>query len=118
MSINDLDLVQGQRYQRGFRLLVGGTPRDLTPYSWRSQIRSKDSVAASLILDLAPYLSLDVDGSTLRLVLPASVTYALEPRKFRDETSWDLFLWPTAAPDEAFLFIQGHASLDPATSAL
>lgn len=111
-QIYDLELVQGQRFRRGFQWVVGTTPRALGDHTWRAQARQKESLTAPLILDLTPHLTLDADGTTLWLDLPASVTAALDPKQVKDTASWDLFFWPTATPDDAFLFLQGAVRLD------
>jgi len=115
-QIYDLELVQGQRFRRGFQWVVNGAPRPLGGFTWRAQARQKEALAAALILDLTPHLSTDANGTTLWLDLPASVTAALDPKQVKATASWDLFLWPTETPDDAFLFLQGAVRLDQSTT--
>lgn len=116
MATYDLSLVQGQRLQRGLRWTRDGVAQTLAGYDFKAQIRAKETASSALLLDLTPYISLNADGVTFDLVVPATVTAALEPKAFKDTASWDMFLWPTGAPGDAFLFVQGSASLDPSTT--
>lgn len=112
----DLAITQGARFRRGFRWKIDGTVQSLTDYQWRAQARQKESATSSLLADFTPYLSLDPDGETLWLDLPATVTAALEPKKIKYESSWDLFIWPATTPDDAFALVQGRVSLDPSAT--
>ena len=116
MATYDLPMVQGQRLRRGLRWTRDGVPQSLAGYSFRAQIRAKESATSALLLDLTPHLTLNADGVTLDLEVPATITADLSPRDFKDTASWDMFLWPTGAPEDAFLFVQGAASLDPSTT--
>lgn len=107
----DLALVQGQRLRRGFRLKVEDVAQVLTDYSYAGQVRQKEAPDGDLILDLTPYLALDLQDSTLLMLdVPAIVTAKLP--KARTSAAWDLFVWPTAAPANALLLVQGAASVD------
>ena len=108
----DLDIVQGQRFRRGFQWVVSGTPRPLSGHTWRAQARQKEALTAPLILDLASYLTLDDAATTLWLDIPARVTAELDSKKVRAGSCWDIFLWPIGAPDDAFLFLQGAITVD------
>lgn len=113
----DLALVQGQRYERGFRYKVDGTAQDLSAYEWRGQARQKESVDSDLILDLGIYLELDVDDPTvLWLSIPGTITAAVG--KVRDSAAWDLFLWPAGVPDEAICLVEGAVTLNLASTDL
>lgn len=111
----ELVVIQGERLRRGFRNREDDVAQSFTGYSWRAEIRQKEDTAAELVLDLTPYMSLDPGDETLLwLDVPASITRGLP--KFRDSAAWDFFLWPTGDEDSAFVFIQGPATRDPATT--
>lgn len=116
MATYDLPLVQGQRFVRGLRWTRDGVAQPLAGYSWRAQVRAKESASSPLLLDLTPLLALNADGVTLDLKIPATTTAALEPRAVKDTASWDIFLWPTGAPEDAFLLLQGAVTLDPSST--
>lgn len=108
-----MDLVQGQRYRRGFRYKVGGVAQDLTTFSWRAQARQKEAYNSPLIADFTAYLTLDgSDPTALWLDIPASKTMEIGLSKVATTAAWDLFLWPTGSEDDAFVLVQGPVTLD------
>lgn len=111
-----LAIVQGERLRRDFQRRTGDLPQSLAGMAYRAQVRQKESPQSALLLDLTPYLTLDVDGVTLHLSVPATVTGRLQAKAFRPESSWDLFLWPQESPDDAFLLLQGPVTLDPSST--
>jgi hypothetical protein len=112
----DLQLVQGERFRRGFRYKVDGEAQILAEYTWQAQARAKELHSAALILDITIYLALDADQVTLGLDIPATVTFGLA--KFPQAAAWDLFIWPVANPEDKILLVQGAATLDLATTDL
>lgn len=115
----DLPLVQGERFQRTFQWTdAGGVAQDLTGRSFKSQIRQKESVESLLLLDLTPFITIAADKLSLLLDVPGSATMGVEAKLFKDTASWDIYLWPAGAPDQAFCFLQGAVTLDPATTDL
>lgn len=112
----DLQLVQGQRFRRGFQWIVDGAPRPLGGFTWRAQARQKEALSSQLILDLTPFITLDEAMTTFWLDLPATVTAALDAKKIREESRWDIFVWPTGAQEDAVLFLQGAVVLDQAAT--
>lgn len=110
----DLELVQGETYERTFRWKIDGAVQTLTGYTIRSQVRQRESTASTLLLDLAPYCTLEPDGQTIRLRIPANITAALTPRSFK-AAAWDLFLL-AADPADTVRLLEGNASCDPAAT--
>jgi hypothetical protein len=111
MADYSLDLVQNERYRRGFRYRVEGVARDLSAYSWAGQARQRESRDAELILDLQPYLTLDpADPTRLLLDIPATVTANIE--RAAQKAAWDLTIWPTGAPEDGIVLVQGPVTLD------
>lgn len=112
-----LDIVQNQRLQRGFRWKVGEEYRDLTGYSWQSQARKKEDSASPLIIDLGQYMALDPeDPTTLVLDVPSTATAQVDPKLVRDTSHWDLILWPTNAPEQALVLVEGPVVLNRSTT--
>lgn len=108
-----MDLVQGQRYRRGFRYKVGGVAQSLTDYSWRAQARQKEAYNSPLIADFNPYLALDAgDPTLLWLDIPGSKTMEIGLQKLASTANWDLFLWPAGVEDDAFVLVQGPVTID------
>jgi len=115
-STYDLVITQGARKLLGLRYLNGDTPQDLTDWSWRAQIRERESTDAVLVLDLTPYLTLNSDAVTLDLDIPATITYGVG--SMGAKATWDCFIWPSINPAGRILLVQGAASLDKATTEL
>lgn len=114
-----MDLVQGQRYRRGFRYKIAGVPQSLALHSWRGQARQKEAYNSPLIVDLAPYLALDPDDDTLlQLDIPGSKTMDIGLTKIAATANWDLFLWPTGSEDDAFVLVQGPVTIDKSATDL
>lgn len=112
----ELVIVQGERKRLGLRYLIEGVAQNLLDWSWRGQARDREATDADLILDLTPHMSLNLDGITLDLDLPSSVTYAID--SIGRNAAWDVFIWPTDDPESKTLLIQGPVSLDKSTSVL
>lgn len=112
METYDLELVQGETYERTFRWLIDDVLQPLDGYAARSQVRARESTSSELLLDLTPYFSI-VDNE-IRLSVPAPITAALDPRKFR-RAAWDLFL-VSADPNSTERLLEGAASCDPAAT--
>lgn len=113
---HDLDLVQGQRFVRGFRWTRDGVAQALAGYEFRAQVRAKEATTSAMLLDLTPLITRNADGVTLDLVIPGTTLAALDPKKFKDETSWDLFLWPTGDQAAAFALVEGLVTLEPSAT--
>ena len=110
-------IVQGARLQRTFHYLVDDVAQSLAGYSFRAQVRQHERSDALLLLDLTPYLTVREDDDTaLDLDVPSDVTAALVSKKFKDDSAWDLFFWPTAEPEHAELLLQGAAAIDPSAT--
>lgn len=112
-----LELVQGENCERTFTWKINDVAQSLADYVIWSQIRRKEDLSASLVLDLAEFMELQNDGVTIRMFIPGSVTYALNPKDFK-KAAWDLFLVATADPTYRKRLVQGPATLDPATTAV
>lgn len=110
-----LEIIAGERYARGFRYKPAGVAEDLTGYTWKAQVRQKESVLSKLLLDLTPYITLNgTDETLLDFELSALVT--AEITKLPTTAAWDIFLWPTSSPADAIRLLQGPATLDPAAT--
>lgn len=117
MATYDLTIEQGARLQRTFQYLIDGVAQSLAGYSFKAQVRQKEKRDSLLLLDLTSHLALrEGDDTRLDLDVPATVTAALQSTRFREESAWDLFLYPTGDPDAAFLLLQGTASIDPSAT--
>jgi hypothetical protein len=106
LSAGDCDLYieQGATFNWTF----ASSADDGTPFSWagwtaRAQIRTSATPGAELLLDLAPYLT--VDGAAITLAIPADVTTTLA-RSGR----WDLEL---VQGSTVIRLLQGAATLSP-----
>lgn len=131
----ELALKQGAFYERTFRWITdAGTSsavaRSLVGYIWKAQIRAKEDVSSTLLLDMADLITLESSGAVapggtvvvandrLRLFIPADAVAALDYAVgFKRATAaWDLFLTPPAGEDRRELSVQGPATLDPAAT--
>lgn len=112
----ELVIVQGERKLLGLRYLVDGAAQSLVNWSWKAQAREREQIDADLVIDLTPYMSLNIDGVTLDLDIPSSATYAIDT--IGSKAAWDCFIWPSAEPEHKVLLIQGPCSLDKASSVL
>jgi hypothetical protein len=120
----DLELVQGQTYERTFRWKVDGAPQPLTGYTATAQARAKEDKNSALLVDLTQYLTRESTGDAgagivdrLRLRVPATATLALTPKAFKATASWDLRLVNDNDPTDAFFLAEGAASLNASTTA-
>lgn len=114
-ALYDLKLVQGATYHRTLRWLTNGVAEQLDPYTVKAQVRQQEAVTSPLLLDLTPHITVNLVTDTITLRVPATVTAALDPKKFRN-AAWDLFLIDKVDPTEAFPLLQGAATCDPATT--
>lgn len=119
----DLEMVQNETFRREFTFADDGTPGSFAGCVIRAQVREKEDVASNLLLDLGPYFTVSEDGATATLRVPATVTAALSASPFRrpDENEvtgayWDMFLVDANDPEEAELFTEGRARMNPAAT--
>jgi hypothetical protein len=81
----DLEIEQGATFAQSFDCTVDDPAFTWAGFTARAQIRSEASATGDLLLDLTDYLS--IEGGTIHLDIPASVTATLT-RNGR----WDLEL--------------------------
>lgn len=103
----DLLVDQGSRWQA----IVGVTVdwlTDLTGYQARGQVRASRTLPqAEILVELTPYLTVDVPSHQVRIDIPADITAAWS----WNEGHYDLELF-SATPSQSVRFLQGKISVD------
>lgn len=106
----NLELVEGEPYNRQFRILDAAT---IWPERqvW-AQVRQEPG--ASLLVDLTPQLSVDEDPGTTDLLINLNLSGA-DTRRLRHAARWDLFISePGPAQEAGRRLLQGAVTVDRA----
>jgi len=113
----DLQLAQGETFRRTFSYADDAVVGSFLDFDIKAEVRQKESVTAKLALALTPLFTVSEDGATATLVIPATATAALDATLFKASGAfWDMFLVDKNDPDNAELFMEGKAYLNPATT--
>lgn len=104
----DLTIYQGSELSVQYEWTHDGVVQSLAGYTAQSQIR--DYVGGVLILDLAPYLSIDTTANRVILNVPAGITHAVT-----NDGCWDMFL-VAADPDATVMLLEGKVILKRAVT--
>lgn len=117
----DLPFVQNETFTRVFDFTEDGVEITFAGWKIQAQVREKEDIDSTLILDLSPYITIAPDFASATLRVPARVTAAMTSKKlrvgeFNEGAPWDMFLVDENDPDNAFLFTQGLAFIDPAAT--
>lgn len=82
---HDLAFYQGGRFREGYSYSVDGVRQDLGNFEVHAQIRTRPG--GPIVLDLRPYIDLDLVDGIIYLTVPSDVTRAMTRGGV-----WDMFL--------------------------